>query len=212
MVAEIKRLAEGIDETELKRLRARTKSALIMQQESSAARANALSGDWYHLGRVRTMEELNQLLDGLSCESVNDFLKRNPPQDFAVVTAWRTCPGAHLVKFEQHQLDNGLEIIAECNPQAYSMAVGFFVDAGSRDEVDEIAGVSHFLEHMTFKGTARRSAFDINSRNGRNRIAVERVYQRGTDGLLHGRGTGLPRPCCRPVDRYDAASAAGRRF
>ena len=86
MVAEIKRLADGIDETELKRLRARTKSALIMQQESSSARANALSGDWYHLGRVRTMEELNQLLDDLSCDSVNDYLKRNPPQDFAVVT------------------------------------------------------------------------------------------------------------------------------
>ena len=66
------------------------------------------------------------------------------------------------MKFEQHQLDNGLQIIAECNPQAYSMAVGFFVDAGSRDEADPIAGVSHFLEHMTFKGTARRTAFEIN--------------------------------------------------
>src|SRR5690554_1910970 len=42
------------------------------------------------------------------------------------------------------------------------MAVGYFVDTGSRDETPEIAGVSHFLEHMMFKGSDRRSAADIN--------------------------------------------------
>lgn len=64
--------------------------------------------------------------------------------------------------FRKHVLDNGLEIVAECNPNAYSMAVGFFVRAGARDEYDTISGVSHFLEHMAFKGTQRRSAADIN--------------------------------------------------
>ncbi len=64
--------------------------------------------------------------------------------------------------FLEHTLDNGLKIISECNPNAYSMAVGFFVNAGSRDESDEISGVSHFLEHMTFKGSPHRSALDIN--------------------------------------------------
>jgi predicted Zn-dependent peptidase len=64
--------------------------------------------------------------------------------------------------FLKHTLDNGLQIIAEVNPKAYSMAVGFFVDAGSRDETDENSGVSHFLEHMTFKGTERLSAYEIN--------------------------------------------------
>jgi predicted Zn-dependent peptidase len=59
-------------------------------------------------------------------------------------------------------LANGLEIVAECNPEAYSTALGFFVKTGARDESDEIAGVSHFLEHMMFKGTPTRSADDVN--------------------------------------------------
>ncbi len=66
------------------------------------------------------------------------------------------------MEFLKHTLANGLEIVAECNPQAYSMALGFFVRAGSRDETDEIAGVSHFLEHMMFKGTPTRTADDVN--------------------------------------------------
>ena len=64
--------------------------------------------------------------------------------------------------FLTHALPNGLEIVAECNPAAYSTAMGFFVRTGSRDETDALAGVSHFLEHMVFKGTARRSADDVN--------------------------------------------------
>jgi predicted Zn-dependent peptidase len=66
------------------------------------------------------------------------------------------------VKFRSHTLDNGLEIVAECNDAAHSVGVGFFVRTGSRDETDEVAGVSHFLEHMVFKGTPRRSADDVN--------------------------------------------------
>ncbi len=66
------------------------------------------------------------------------------------------------MEFLKHVLPNGLEIVAECNPQAYSTAVGFFVRAGSRDESDEVAGVSHFLEHMMFKGTPTRTADDVN--------------------------------------------------
>jgi predicted Zn-dependent peptidase len=59
-------------------------------------------------------------------------------------------------------LANGLQIVAECNDEAHSTALGFFVQAGSRDESDDIAGVSHFLEHMMFKGTPTRSADDVN--------------------------------------------------
>lgn len=66
------------------------------------------------------------------------------------------------MEFREATLDNGLEVIAECNPRAYSAAVGFFVKTGARDESDEISGVSHFLEHMVFKGTARRSGEDVN--------------------------------------------------
>jgi predicted Zn-dependent peptidase len=66
------------------------------------------------------------------------------------------------VKFETAKLENGLEIVAECNPEAYSTAVGFFVNTGARDESDDVSGVSHFLEHMVFKGTQTRSADDVN--------------------------------------------------
>jgi predicted Zn-dependent peptidase len=66
------------------------------------------------------------------------------------------------VLFREHTLDNGLEIVAECNPKAYSAALGVFVKTGSRDETDGNHGVSHFLEHMAFKGTPTRSAADVN--------------------------------------------------
>jgi predicted Zn-dependent peptidase len=66
------------------------------------------------------------------------------------------------MKFRSATLDNGLEIVAECNDAAHSLGVGFFVRTGARDETDEVAGVSHFLEHMVFKGTPRRSAEDVN--------------------------------------------------
>lgn len=66
------------------------------------------------------------------------------------------------MEFHKQTLDNGLTILAECNPNALSAAVGFFVRTGSRDEDDAVAGVSHFLEHMVFKGTPSRSADDVN--------------------------------------------------
>lgn len=66
------------------------------------------------------------------------------------------------MKFREARLENGLTIIAECNEQAYSMSAAYFVRTGSRDESDELAGVSHFLEHMVFKGTPRRTAADVN--------------------------------------------------
>jgi predicted Zn-dependent peptidase len=64
--------------------------------------------------------------------------------------------------FHTHTLPNGMQIIGETNPAARSASVGFFVRAGSRDEGPEVAGVSHFLEHMVFKGTPRRTAMDVN--------------------------------------------------
>jgi len=64
--------------------------------------------------------------------------------------------------FLRHTLPNGLQIVAEVNGDARSVAVGFFVEAGSRDETEAISGVSHFLEHMAFKGTPTRTALDVN--------------------------------------------------
>jgi predicted Zn-dependent peptidase len=64
--------------------------------------------------------------------------------------------------FHHQTLPNGLTIIGETSPSARSVAVGFFVRTGARDETPEECGVSHFLEHMVFKGTPRRTAFDVN--------------------------------------------------
>jgi predicted Zn-dependent peptidase len=66
------------------------------------------------------------------------------------------------LEFHKHQLANGMQIVAECNSEAHSTAMGFFVQTGARDETDEVSGVSHFLEHMMFKGTPTRSADDVN--------------------------------------------------
>jgi len=66
------------------------------------------------------------------------------------------------VEFRHTELGNGLRVIAEVNPAAATMAAGFFIRTGSRDETPAIAGVSHFLEHMMFKGTPGRSAAEVN--------------------------------------------------
>lgn len=66
------------------------------------------------------------------------------------------------MKFLSHTFPNGLQVIGEQNPHALSCAIGAFVRTGSRDETPEQAGVSHFLEHMAFKGSDRRSAEDVN--------------------------------------------------
>ncbi len=67
-----------------------------------------------------------------------------------------------MTTFHHHTLPNGLNIVAEPDPNAHSAAIGFFVKTGARDEPSELMGVSHFLEHMMFKGTDDLSAEDIN--------------------------------------------------
>lgn len=68
----------------------------------------------------------------------------------------------YSMQVEQFTLENGLRVLAEINPGALSTAIGFFVRTGSRDEVATESGVSHFLEHMLFKGTEKRSVMDVN--------------------------------------------------
>jgi predicted Zn-dependent peptidase len=66
------------------------------------------------------------------------------------------------VPFNSYVFPNGLQMIGETNPMARSAALGFFVRTGARDETGEMSGVTHFLEHMVFKGTPHRSALDVN--------------------------------------------------
>ena len=66
------------------------------------------------------------------------------------------------MQFHETTLDNGLKIVVETNPSVHSVAFGFFVRTGARDETPELNGVSHFLEHMAFKGTEEFTAEDVN--------------------------------------------------
>jgi predicted Zn-dependent peptidase len=86
MLGELRRLGDGVLREELDRLKARIKSALIMQQESSSSRSAALARDWYYLGRVRTLDEIGRLVDELSCDTINAYLADHRPQDFTIVT------------------------------------------------------------------------------------------------------------------------------
>jgi predicted Zn-dependent peptidase len=60
-------------------------------------------------------------------------------------------------------LPGGLRIVTEAMPGVRSTSVGVWIPVGSRDESPSLAGTSHFLEHLLFKGTTRRSALDIAS-------------------------------------------------
>jgi len=65
------------------------------------------------------------------------------------------------VQFRRTKLDSGITVVTERMDEVRSVSTGFWFDVGSRDEPDTIAGTSHFLEHLLFKGTPRRSAKDI---------------------------------------------------
>ena len=58
-------------------------------------------------------------------------------------------------------LDNGLNVLTHAMPHIETVALGIWVKAGARDERPEENGIAHFLEHMAFKGTKRRTAKDI---------------------------------------------------
>lgn len=63
--------------------------------------------------------------------------------------------------YQKTVLPDGLRIISESIPTVRSISMGLWVDAGSRDEPAEMSGISHFIEHMVFKGTTNRSAKQI---------------------------------------------------
>jgi predicted Zn-dependent peptidase len=83
---ELRRLREGIEDDEVERVRAGLKSSLIMQEESTTSRAATLASDWYYLGRVRSFDEIQTAIDGLTPKSILDHLERYPAKDFAIVT------------------------------------------------------------------------------------------------------------------------------
>ena len=70
-------------------------------------------------------------------------------------------PSADVAKHQLSALATGERVISERLPGVRSVAIGFWVGTGSRDEPDARAGISHFIEHLLFKGSSRYSAQDI---------------------------------------------------
>ncbi len=85
-LAELKRLVQGIEPDEVQRVQAGLKSSLIMQEESTSARAGTIASDWYYLGRVRSFDEIQQAIDGLTPGKVVEHLRHWPARDFTIVT------------------------------------------------------------------------------------------------------------------------------
>ncbi|MGB4781892.1 M16 family metallopeptidase [Candidatus Methylomirabilis sp.] len=63
--------------------------------------------------------------------------------------------------YNRQVLPSGMVVLSERMPAVKSVSIGVWVKVGSRDEASDVAGISHFIEHMLFKGTARRSAQEI---------------------------------------------------
>ncbi len=88
-LAELARLgADGVEQEELDTMRAGLKSSLVMQQESTMSRASSLTADWFHLGRIRPLEEICKELDALTPKAVNEYLAKNAPgnQELTILT------------------------------------------------------------------------------------------------------------------------------
>ena len=85
-LAELKRLPEGITEGELDRAKIGLKANLIMQGESTTARSGSAAADYYHLGRVRSLDEISAAIDAVCVSEVLDHLGQFPPDDFTILT------------------------------------------------------------------------------------------------------------------------------
>jgi predicted Zn-dependent peptidase len=86
LLGELRRLREGVTGEEVERVRAGLKSSLVMQQESTSARARALASDWYYLGRVRSLDEIQEAIDSLTPRRIVEHVRRYPPKDITLVT------------------------------------------------------------------------------------------------------------------------------
>jgi len=86
LVAELGRIAEGVEPEEFQRARVGMKSGLVMQGESTGARAAAIAADQYVYGHPRTLEDLERLVDSVTLQDLNQFLRLNPPGAMTVVT------------------------------------------------------------------------------------------------------------------------------
>ena len=86
VVAEMRRLGEGVSSEELSKVKASLKSSLVMSQDSVASRAAAMASDYFHLGRVRDVDEIRDSVEAVTGAAIIEHLERRPLADFTVVT------------------------------------------------------------------------------------------------------------------------------
>ena len=86
LLAELVKIGEGVEENELERAKIGMLSSLVMQEESSRARAGAIARDLWMLGRVRSLDEITDAINGVSVGQIREFYDRHPVGDFSVVT------------------------------------------------------------------------------------------------------------------------------
>ncbi len=66
-----------------------------------------------------------------------------------------------MVEFQRTKFSNGMRVVTERHPHCSALSVGVWVQTGTRDEKINQKGISHFLEHMVFKGTISRSGYQL---------------------------------------------------
>lgn len=86
IITEFNRLCDGISEDEIERAKVGLKSSLVLQSESSSSRAGGIGGDYYTLGKVRSLDEIKNKIEATTVDSVLSFLRNNKFKDFTVVT------------------------------------------------------------------------------------------------------------------------------
>lgn len=86
LLHELERIDEGVTIAEVERAKTGMLSGLIMQEESSRARASAIARDQFMLGRVRSLGEISAAVQAVTPESIAEFVQKCPPRDFTVVT------------------------------------------------------------------------------------------------------------------------------
>lgn len=86
---ELDRLAAGISDAELDRVKARAKSALVMQQESTSSRAASIARDWFHLERIVTLQEVSDRIDALTVPQLMRYLEAHPLSNPTLLTMGR---------------------------------------------------------------------------------------------------------------------------
>ncbi|WP_339613234.1 pitrilysin family protein [uncultured Rubinisphaera sp.] len=83
---ELKNFGLDITENELQRCKARAKSSLIMQEESTMARAGSMVRDWFHLGEIKTLDEVRQKVDSLTIDDLTRYAEEHSAEKFQVLT------------------------------------------------------------------------------------------------------------------------------